>query len=60
VVQAFVHGEGGAMQDLRRHLLGDRGVAPDLLSISGYWRRGLDDEQWRDVKAAAADFAAAR
>ncbi|MEV4641055.1 siderophore-interacting protein [Actinoplanes sp. NPDC049548] len=54
VVQAFVHGEGGAMQDLRRHLLHERGVARELLSISGYWRRGLNDEQWRRVKAATA------
>jgi NADPH-dependent ferric siderophore reductase len=52
VVQAFVHGEGRAMQDLRRHLLHERGVARDLLSISGYWRRGLNDEQWRQLKAA--------
>jgi NADPH-dependent ferric siderophore reductase len=54
VVQAFVHGEGGAIQDLRRHLLRERGVPRDLLSISGYWRRGLNDEQWRELKAAVA------
>ncbi|GIF17140.1 siderophore-interacting protein [Actinoplanes teichomyceticus] len=53
-VQAFVHGEGGAVQHLRRHLLRDRAVAPRLLSASGYWRRGLDDEQWRARKAAMA------
>lgn len=52
VVQGFVHGEGGAMQQLRRHLLRERGMAKELLSISGYWRRGLDDEQWRRLKAA--------
>jgi NADPH-dependent ferric siderophore reductase len=55
-VQAFVHGEGGAIQELRRHLLRERGVAKESLSISGYWRRGLDDEQWRRVKAAAAGW----
>ena len=54
VVQAFVHGEGGVMQDLRRFLLRERAVAKELLSISGYWRRGLNDEQWRQAKAAAA------
>lgn len=53
VMQAFVHGEGGAMRELRRHLLHERRVRPELLSLSGYWRQGLDDEQWRDVKAAA-------
>lgn len=54
VVQAFVHGEGGAMQQLRRFLLRERGLAKELLSISGYWRRGLTEEQWRQAKAAAA------
>ena len=53
VVQAFVHGEGGAMLELRRFLLRERGLAKNLLSISGYWRRGLNDEQWRQAKAAA-------
>jgi NADPH-dependent ferric siderophore reductase len=52
VGQAFVHGEGGAIPELRRHLLDERGVARELLSISGYWRRGLDDGQWRRLKAA--------
>jgi len=54
-VQAFVHGEGGAMQVLRRHLHGERGVPRELLSLSGYWRRGLDDEQWRRLKSTGAD-----
>ena len=54
VVQGFVHGEGGAIQQLRRLLLQERGLTKDLLSISGYWRRGLNDEQWRQAKAAAA------
>lgn len=54
VVQAFVHGEGGVMQRLRRHLLRERGVPKELLSLSGYWRRGLNDEQWRALKAATS------
>ncbi|WIN00182.1 siderophore-interacting protein [Actinoplanes oblitus] len=54
VVQAFVHGEGAVIRGLRRHLLDERGVARDLLSISGYWRRGLTDEQWREWKARQA------
>lgn len=54
VVQAFVHGEGGSMQELRRFLLHERGLTKRSLSISGYWRRGLNDEQWRRAKAAAA------
>lgn len=51
-VQAFVHGEAGFVRQLRRHLLDERGVRKDLLSISGYWRRGATDEQWRAEKAA--------
>jgi NADPH-dependent ferric siderophore reductase len=54
VVQAFVHGEAGAMQRLRRILVRERGVPEELLSISGYWRRGLNDEQWRARKAAGS------
>ena len=51
-VQAFVHGEAGFVRELRRYLLGERGVRRDLLSISGYWRRGKNDEEWRVEKAA--------
>ncbi|HJQ47877.1 MAG TPA: siderophore-interacting protein [Amycolatopsis sp.] len=51
-VQAFVHGEAGFVRELRRHLLDERGVRKDLLSISGYWRRGRTDEEWRVEKAA--------
>ncbi|GAA1950641.1 siderophore-interacting protein [Amycolatopsis minnesotensis] len=51
-VQAFVHGEAGFVKELRRHLLDERGVPKDRLSISGYWRIGRDDEQWRAEKAA--------
>jgi NADPH-dependent ferric siderophore reductase len=60
-VQAFVHGEAGFVRQLRRFLLDERGVRKDLLSISGYWRRGKTDEEWRAEKAAerAAEQAAA-
>lgn len=39
-VHAFVHGEAGDVRDVRRHLVGERGVPRELLSASGYWRRG--------------------
>ncbi|MDT7727448.1 MAG: hypothetical protein QOI21_4024 [Actinomycetota bacterium] len=52
VVQAFVHGEAGFVRQLRRYLLDECGVRKDLLSISGYWRLGADDETWRAEKAA--------
>lgn len=51
-VHAFVHGETGAVKLLRRHLVGERGLTPEQLSISGYWRRGYDDESHRALKAA--------
>jgi NADPH-dependent ferric siderophore reductase len=49
-VHAFVHGEAGFVKDLRRHLRVERGIPLDQLSISGYWRLGVDDEGWRTVK----------
>lgn len=51
-VHAFVHGEAGAVKVLRRHLLTDRGVPRDALSVSGYWRRGRDEDGFRLDKAA--------
>ncbi len=50
-VHAFVHGEAAETRAVRRHLLADRGVDPSRLSCSPYWRRGLDDEAWRQIKA---------
>ena len=50
-VHAFVHGEAGFVKELRRLLRVERGVPRDALSISGYWRRGMDDEGWRSTKA---------
>jgi NADPH-dependent ferric siderophore reductase len=51
-VHAFVHGEAGVVRSLRKHLLGERGVPRDDLSVSGYWRRGDDEEGFRVFKAA--------
>jgi NADPH-dependent ferric siderophore reductase len=51
-VHAFVHGEAGTVKELRRHLLGERGLSLEQLSVSGYWRRGFDDESYREAKAA--------
>ena len=49
-VHAFVHGEAGAVKALRRYLRVDRGLGMHRLSISGYWRLGVDDEGWRASK----------
>ncbi len=51
-VHAFVHGEAGAVKQLRHHLRVERGLSLDQLSISGYWRLGVDDEGWRAGKRA--------
>lgn len=48
--QVFVHGEANEVRNLRRHLLGERGIERERASISPYWRRGQTDEQWREVK----------
>jgi len=51
-LQGFVHGEAGAVKELRRYLRLERGMGLDRLSISGYWRLGDDDEGWRAGKRA--------
>jgi NADPH-dependent ferric siderophore reductase len=48
--QHFVHGEAGAVRDVRRHLLVERAVPREATSISGYWKRTRDEEGWREDK----------
>jgi len=50
-VHAFVHGEAAAVRAARRHLLVERGVPREALSISGYWKRERTEEGWREDKA---------
>ena len=50
-VHAFVHGEASAVRAIRRHLLADRGLPREALSISGYWKRTRTEEGWREDKA---------
>lgn len=49
-VHAFVHGEAEETRAVRRHLLGERLLARDMLSVSPYWRRSYSDEAWRAIK----------
>jgi NADPH-dependent ferric siderophore reductase len=49
-VHAFVHGETGDVKALRRHLLDERGLDRDRLSISGYRRRGADEDTFQAEK----------
>jgi NADPH-dependent ferric siderophore reductase len=50
-VEAFVHGEATFVRDLRRHLRLERGLPLDQLSISGYWRQGMNEDGWQSSKA---------
>lgn len=52
-VHAFVHGEASAIKELRRYLVYERGVPLGDLSISGYWKQGVDDEGYRATKQDA-------
>lgn len=49
-LHAFVHGEATFVKDLRGYLRTERGVPMDQLSISGYWRRGLNEDGWQTTK----------
>jgi NADPH-dependent ferric siderophore reductase len=48
--QAFVHGEASAVRLVRRHLLLERGLEIDAMSVSGYWKLRRTDEEWRAEK----------
>jgi NADPH-dependent ferric siderophore reductase len=48
--QHFVHGEATAVRDVRRHLLVERGVPREAVSVSGYWKRTRNEEEWREDK----------
>jgi NADPH-dependent ferric siderophore reductase len=50
-VHAFVHGEAASVRAVRRHLLVDREIPREALSVSGYWKRTRTDEEWREDKA---------
>jgi NADPH-dependent ferric siderophore reductase len=49
-VHVFVHGEASAVRALRRHLLAERGLPREAVSISGYWKRKRTEEGWREDK----------
>ncbi|GAB2976776.1 siderophore-interacting protein [Actinotalea caeni] len=49
-VQAFVHGERGAVKLLRRHLTDERCIDRGRLSISAYWARGRVEDQFQAEK----------
>jgi NADPH-dependent ferric siderophore reductase len=49
-VHAFVHGEAGFVKELRRLLRIEREIPREDLSVSGYWRRGHNEDGWQVAK----------
>ncbi|WP_329276499.1 siderophore-interacting protein [Streptomyces sp. NBC_01451] len=45
---AWIAGESSAVKQLRRHLVGERGIDRRAVTFVGYWRRGLSEEQLRE------------
>ena len=50
-VSAFVHGEASTVRAVRRHLLVDRAIDREAISVSGYWKQTRTEEGWREDKA---------
>lgn len=48
--QVFVHGNAELVKDLRRFLFVDHGHDRKLVSISGYWRTGFNEDGWQSSK----------
>ncbi|MFZ4153068.1 siderophore-interacting protein [Streptomyces pseudogriseolus] len=45
----WIAGESGHVKLLRRHFVGERGVDRRRVTFVGYWRRGLTEEQLREL-----------
>ena len=45
---AWIAGESGSVKQLRRHLVGERGIDRRRVTFVGYWRQGLSEEQLRE------------
>ena len=50
VVEACVHGNADMVKPLRRFLFFDAGLDRSRVSISGYWRTGLNEDGWQSSK----------
>jgi len=50
VVEAFVHGNADMIKPLRRYLFHEAGLDRSRVSISGYWRTGLNEDGWQSSK----------
>ncbi|MEV4754822.1 siderophore-interacting protein [Micromonospora sp. NPDC049559] len=45
---AWIAGESATVRAVRRHLVGDRGFDRERVTFSGYWRRGVSEEDLRE------------
>ncbi|MFI9149842.1 siderophore-interacting protein [Streptomyces sp. NPDC053367] len=45
----WIAGESGCVKTLRRHFVGERGIERRQVTFVGYWRRGLTEEQLREL-----------
>jgi NADPH-dependent ferric siderophore reductase len=50
VPHVFLHGEAAMVREVRRVLRAKYEQTLKAMSVSGYWREGASDEQWRDMK----------
>lgn len=50
-VEAFVHGNADMVKPLRRFLFKEAGLPREQVSISGYWRSGMNEDGWQSSKA---------
>lgn len=46
----FIHGAAEMIKDLRRFLFVENSIAKQDVSISGYWRVGMSEDQWQSSK----------
>lgn len=49
-LRAFVHGEALMIRELRRYLFLEHRVPKAQVSISGYWRAGMNEDGWQSGK----------
>jgi NADPH-dependent ferric siderophore reductase len=49
-LHAFVHGEANFVKDLRGYFRRELSIPTEQLSISGYWRRGMNEDGWQTTK----------
>lgn len=52
----FIHGVAEMIKDVRRFLFVENNVAKEDVSISGYWRLGMTEDEWQSSKREFTEF----